>query len=115
MFERVERIRKQAIGEMIVDEIRRNRQQMRIVWIFDAITLQRAEIIGVSELGAQIFENLPVTIAARRANLFFQKSAQVARHAVVVEQRVIDVKKKNRFHHLTFGAILTPSALIFET
>src|SRR5215217_7699175 len=99
MFENVERIWKKAICEMIIDQIGRNRQKMRIVRMLDAVTLKRAEIIGITELGAQIFKNLPVPGTPPEPDFFFQKCAQIRCHAVVVEQSVIDIKKKNRLVH----------------
>lgn len=98
VFNNVERIRKQAVSERIVDQIRRNGKQMRIVRVPQPIPLQCPKIIGIAKLVTEFFENIPVNLAPRRADLFVQKLTQVLSHAVVVEQGVVDVEEENCLH-----------------
>ena len=63
-----------------------------------AIALQRAEVVGVAELGAQLLEELPVVGAAVLADLGVEMRAQIGGDAVVVEQRVVDVEEEDDVH-----------------
>ena len=49
------------VGERIVDQPARHQQETRIVQVLDPITLERAEIVGIAELAAQLLEDLPST------------------------------------------------------
>ena len=42
----------------------RNREHLRIARIFGAIALEGAQIVRVTELTPQLFENLPITLRA---------------------------------------------------
>ncbi len=76
---------------------------MRIVRIFQAIALQRAQIVGVTELVPDRFERSPIMLGLFGAHFHFEMTPQVGRHPVVIEQRVIDVEKNYglRLRHLT--------------
>ena len=60
--------------------------------MFDAIALQSAKIIGVSELGAQDFEDFPIALRPVRANFGLQMVFEVGGDAIVIQQRVIYVE-----------------------
>ena len=64
--------------------------------ILDAQPLQRAEVVGVPELGAECFEDRPVTQLTLDANGARQGRLEVGDNAIVVEQRVVDIEKKDR-------------------
>ena len=95
----VERARIEPLGERIVDEEARHRQQPvrgRAARLdVGAVALQRAEVVGVAELAAQRLELDPVAIGARDAELAHEVLAQVGDDAVVVEQRVVDVEQED--------------------
>src|SRR3954468_9751087 len=61
----VERARVEAVREWVVDEVGRDHQEPRVVSDLGAVVLQGAEVIGVAELGAQLFEDRSVASAAR--------------------------------------------------
>src|SRR5262249_19461301 len=66
---------------------------VRIARMLDAEPLERTEVIGVPEIAAQLFEDLPVsplTVLAERGN---QMAPQILRDRVVVEQRIVDVEQ----------------------
>ena len=67
---------------------------MAVVRMLDAITLQRAEVIRIAELGAQLLENRPVAFLALRADLARQMAPEIVGDPIVVQQRVVDVEKK---------------------
>jgi hypothetical protein len=58
------------------------------------IPLQRAEVIGVTQLGSQFLENSPIFSRALRAYFFGEVTLQVRRYAVIVQQRVVDIEQK---------------------
>jgi hypothetical protein len=53
--------------------------------VFDAITLQSTEIVTVSQIIEELFEDGPVPIPASRAEFTFEVTLQVVLNAVVVE------------------------------
>ena len=91
MREGRERTRVQPVGERIIHQVRRHQQEPRIVHVAQPIALQRTEIIRVAELGAERLEDRPVAVAAAGAELAREMIAQIALHAIVVEQRVVAI------------------------
>src|SRR5207253_9689654 len=85
---------KEPLPERVVDQEERHAQQQRIVEVLQAIALQGAEIVGVSELGAQLLEDRPVAVAAGAAELALQIGAEIGLHGVVVEERVVHVEQE---------------------
>ena len=104
-FEHIERSRIEPVRERVVYQVRRHCQKVYVLRVFDSIALQCAEIIAVAELGEQLFENRPVTVAACSAELAFQVPPQIGLDAVVVEQCVIHIDEEDdRFcgQHTTY-------------
>jgi len=102
MRDRVERAGVQAICKRVIHQEGGHEQQPRIVHVAEAVALQRAQIVRVAQLGAQRFEDCPVAIAARDAELALEMTPEIVLHAVVVEQRVVTIEQKHdvipRFH-----------------
>ena len=69
------------------------------------ITLQRTEIVGVADLLAQRLENRPVAHGAVDAERVLEMCAQIKNHAVVIEQRVVDVEQKHYIGRHDSGAM----------
>src|SRR4029079_17696919 len=65
--------------------------------IFAPVALQRAQVVGVAQLGAQLFEDRPVPVPPCGAELALEMVSEIILHAVVVEQRVVHVQQE---HHL---------------
>jgi hypothetical protein len=63
----------------------------------DAITLQSSQIIGVSEFRTNLLEPLPIALRPFRADVGMEVAFQDRGDMVIVEQRVVDVKKENDF------------------
>src|SRR5262249_42886475 len=61
----------------------------------DAVPLQRAQVVGVSELGPQLLEELPVPPRALFAEVVDEMFLQIRRDRIVVEQRVVDVEQED--------------------
>jgi hypothetical protein len=99
VLHRVEGIRVEPRGEGIIDEEMRDGEQAGITGVFDAVALERAEIVGVAELGAELFEDFPVALLTLRADLLFQMVLEVVRNAVIVEQGVVDVEEEDEVRH----------------
>ena len=74
-------------------------QHVHLARMLDAIALQRAEIVGVAELAAQLLEDLPVALLALGADASTRWRRRSAITRVVVEQRVVDVEQKNGIGH----------------
>jgi hypothetical protein len=92
---RVERARVEAVGEGVVDEEARDLEQPRLARVREAKALERSQVVGVAELRAQLFEELPVALLALLAERGREVRAKVGRDRVVVEQRVVDVEEKD--------------------
>ena len=68
----------------------------------DPVALQRAQVVGVSEFAPQLFKNLPVPVAGGDPICPFEVLAQMDLHAIVVDERVVDVEQEDdigRFGH----------------
>ena len=67
--------------------------------------LERAEIIGVAQFAAQLFENLPVARAGALAVGALKLLSQVVLKPVVIEKRVVDVEQKDRLGRGAHGDV----------
>ena len=72
---------------------------MGIARVFDPVALQRAQIVGIAQLGSQLFEYGPIALLPLMADLQLQVTFQIRRHPIVVEQGVIDIKQKDDVVH----------------
>jgi hypothetical protein len=77
---------------------------MGIARIGPAVVLQRAEVIGIAELGAQLLEDRPIALLPLMPDLAFEMALEVGANTVVVEQRVVDIEQEN--HALLHSAVL---------
>ena len=59
------------------------------------VALERTQVVGVSELASEVFKNLPVPIAGGGPVCLLEVFAQMGLHAIVVDQRVVDVEQEN--------------------
>ena len=84
----------------------RHRQNAQIARVFDSVPLQRAEIICVAQLTAQLLEDRPVTLCLFGADLRFQMLPQVSRDPVIVEQRIIHIKEEDYLARVRFFLLL---------
>jgi hypothetical protein len=94
VLEDVESAGIEPLSEGVFDEEMGDGEQMQVVWVIDAVLLQSAEVVGVADLGAQLFEQGPVALSAFRADVMFEMIAEVAGHGVVVEKRVVDIEEE---------------------
>src|SRR5205085_4376654 len=75
--QRSQRARVEPVRKRVVHQEERHPQQLRIVEVLEAIALQRAQVVGVSELRAQLLENRPVAVASGAAELALQMGAEL--------------------------------------
>src|SRR5438094_10509142 len=68
---------------------------MGIARVLYAIALERAEVVGVAELGAERLADRPVSLLPLRPDLARQVALQVGGDAVVVDERVVDVEQED--------------------
>ena len=54
--------------------------------------LARAEVIDVSQFVPQFVKDVPVSVARRNSVCLFQVLVEVSLHAIIVDQRVIDIE-----------------------
>src|SRR6185437_13334587 len=80
----VERVRVEAIGERVIHEERRQQEQARLVQVCEAVALQRAEVIGVTELSAQLLKDRPVAIAVPGSKRMLKVGSEVLLDSIVV-------------------------------
>ena len=91
----VERGRIEAVGERVLQEERGQPEHVRIVRVLHAVALQRPQVVGVAELGAQRFEDRPVALLTLGAERARQVPLEIGGHPVVVEQGVVDVEQEH--------------------
>jgi len=77
----------------------RDLQHVYLARPLGAIALERAKVVGVAELGAQLLEQLPVAPIAVGSERLDEMTPEVLDHRVVVEQRVVDVEKEHGLSH----------------
>src|SRR5262249_25286909 len=58
--------------------------------------LQRTEVIDISQFAAQFFKDFPVPVASGRAICLCQVLFKVDLYAIVVEERVVNVKQEHK-------------------
>ena len=68
---------------------------MRLVRIREAEPLQGAEIVRVSEFGAELLKEFPVPTLALLPEVLCEVLAQVLCDAIVVEERVVYVEQED--------------------
>src|SRR5207253_322771 len=95
MLEHVERAREEPVREGIVHEERGDREEMGIPRVLDPVALQRAQVVGVAELGAEVLEDGPVACFGLGTDLAPEIAPQVRGDAVVVDERVVDVEEED--------------------
>src|SRR5262249_15025105 len=93
VLDRVDRARIEPVCERVVHQEARYGQQRVITRMADARVLERAQVVGVAELRAELLEDLEVLLRAFRADLLHEVAPQVERHPIVVEQGVVDVEE----------------------
>ena len=72
--------------------------------------LQRAEIVGISQLAAQRLEVQPVFRRAIDAELTDQAIAEVVLHRVIVQQRIVAIEEEYHVDRITRGTRHRPAS-----
>ena len=85
----------EAIGEGVLEEEFRELEELRIAQVLEPVALQRAQVVGVAELGPELFEDRPVALRRGRAGQLVEVVVELRLDDVVVEERVVDVEQ----HH----------------
>jgi hypothetical protein len=117
MLYHVERVREEPVREGVFDEVGRDGEQVRVVGVLDAVALEGAEVVGVAQFGAQLFEDDPVAPGALAPYLALQEAPEVAGDPVVVEQGVVHVEEEDhvaRPHQKSLQVRPAPSAAPFK-
>src|SRR5215472_12731249 len=70
--------------------------------MFDAIALQRAKVVPVTELHEEGLENCPVPIATGGAVVALEINLDVSLDVVVVEKRVVDIDQEDGLMHWSY-------------
>ena len=104
--QRCQRTRIQALRERVIDQEERDQQQLRVVEVFQAVALQRPQIVGVTELIPQLLEDGPVALATRRAKLALQMLTQVVLDGIVIQEGIVHIEEKHELfaaaRHVSF-------------
>src|SRR5439155_26778165 len=73
-----------------------------------AVALERAEVIRVPELGAELLEHLPVLLLPALTHLLGQVVLQVRGDPVVVDEGVVDVEEEDDALHVSDPPVERP-------
>jgi hypothetical protein len=95
----IERPGEKAIGEGIVDEVRRNLEDVRLARALDAVALEGAEVIDVPELATQAFEDFEISLLSFGAERSIEVSLEIGDDMVVVEKGIVDVEEEDDATH----------------
>jgi hypothetical protein len=58
----VERLGEKAVRERVIDHEIRNCEELVFTGALDAIALESAEVVGITEFGAKLLEDLPIAV-----------------------------------------------------
>src|SRR2546422_1799996 len=87
----------QPAGKRIVNQKRRHQQQPRVAHISEPVALQRAQVVRVAQLGAQLLEDRPVPVPAFNTELareIDRKSTRLNSSHGYISYAVFCLKKK---------------------
>src|SRR5262245_29575987 len=87
---------------------------MDILRMLDPVALQGAEIVPIAQLGEQLLEDRPVTLAAGNSEFAIEVAFDVVLDAVVVEQRIVHVDQKNDWVRQRHDRFREPVQVAFE-
>src|SRR5262249_59366756 len=82
-------------------EIGRYGEEMRLARMPQAISLECAEVVRVAELGAELFENLPVLLLRCFTDCLGQMPFQIRGNAIVIEKGVVDIEQEDHALHVS--------------
>jgi Acetokinase family len=108
VLDRVQSAGIEPLDEWVVDQPARHAQHLRTMQVLRPVALQRAKVIGISELAPQLFKDFPVSVARHRAVGLLEVLAQMGLHAIVVDQRVVHVEQEDdvgRFAHFVSAGL----------
>src|SRR5262245_20824303 len=91
----VQSLRIEPIREWIIHKKRGHPEKTRIMQPLETITLQSTEKIGISEFGAQLLQNIPVSFACFMAEDVIEVIAKILFDAVIVQERVVHIEKED--------------------
>ncbi|MGK2934279.1 MAG: hypothetical protein ACSLFE_03425 [Gemmatimonadaceae bacterium] len=91
----VESARVEPLSEGVVEQIRREEEQPRVVQVIETIPLQRTQVVGVAELAPELLEDGPVVVCSVAAALPLEVRPVVHQHGVVVEACVVHVEEEH--------------------
>jgi hypothetical protein len=90
----VERLGEKTVREGIVDHEVGNFEELGVAGALDAIALEGSEVVGVTELGAELLEDLPVAVGATGTDFVLEMALEIGGDAIVVDKGVIDVEEE---------------------
>ena len=61
----------------------------------DPEALQRPQVIDISQFIPQAFKDFPVPVARSDSVSLFQMLFKIGLHAIVIDERIVDVEKEN--------------------
>jgi hypothetical protein len=97
-LQRIEGVGIESIGKRIIRQKVGDRQKLRVSWVFDSVSLESAKIVGIAKLLAQFLKDCPVTLLSFRAHFSLEMPLEIGGYTVIVEQRVVHVKKRDYLH-----------------
>jgi hypothetical protein len=90
----IERLWEETVSEGIVDHEIRNGEEFVFTGAFEAIALEGSKVVGVTEFGAELLEDLPIAVGRAGADFVLEMALEIGGDAIVVDKRVIDVEEE---------------------
>ena len=63
--------------------------------ISEFVTLQRADVVAITQLGKEVHDDRPIPVPASGAELAFDIGLQILLQIVVVEERIVDIHQED--------------------
>src|SRR6185312_12287828 len=95
MLQGLERSREQPVGEGVVHEKRGHPQKLHFARMLDAETLERTEVVAITECREELFQDRPVAVARGNAEAALEMILQILLDPVIVEQRVVHIDEED--------------------
>jgi hypothetical protein len=91
LLQNVQRARVQAIGERIVHQVIGGGEEVPLVGVLHAKTLESAQVIPIAQFLEEFLLNRPEPVATLRAEFTLDMALEIILDAIVVQQRVVHV------------------------
>jgi len=86
----------EPVAKRVLEQVGSDPQELGVPQALEPVSLESAEIVGIAELGPELFEELPITPLALIADDLDEVAFQVLTDSVVVEKGLVDIDQEDQ-------------------